>query len=243
MSSQPQRVRAAQQQLMAAINKAMSSISVQAPSKRKRSRKPRKSPANVPAAEGAVYQQPGPSVRRRRPATSGCNPGQGEVRVGRRELLKAVNATDPGQSVLYTIQILPENLPWLKGLAKAFERYKWRSVSISWRPAVGTTTNGMVAYGCAWDVPSESPPDRDAVVSLTPVNDHPVWQSSEKTPLRPPVSRLQSRPWYNLGGSDAFDRAPFSVQFALSSTSAAKSSLVGELWVTYDIVLMGTKKA
>lgn len=162
--------------------------------------------------------------------------------MARRELIHTAKAGDGGAATQWAGILYPDTLSWLSGVAKAFERIRWHSATIIWRPAVGTTTNGMVAYGADWTCSTTAPTDRAAVLALTPVNDHPIWQSAEVRPLVLPVQRLQSRAWYVLGGSDSFDKAPCSVFFALSSSNLTKDSLAGELWIAYDVVLSGTRK-
>lgn len=173
---------------------------------------------------------------------------QGEVTVARSELLKDVVTASDGK-VGASVVLAPLNLPWLSNIAKAFERVRWHSARIEYRPAVGANTDGTVAVGFDWgstDVKSVegnwqlvAAIDKPAVLSCTPNIDMPVWQ---RATLSIPNARLQSRAWYDLPKesiSTIFDEAPGTVVYAAQS-GAGKT--VGELWLHYRVQLSGTRK-
>lgn len=164
--------------------------------------------------------------------------------------------TDANGSYGKSIVLAPGNLPWLANLAKAFERMRWLSCALEYRPVVGANSDGTVAVGLDWAntaVASEEilghlklvkkdAPDRDSVLSCTPCYDGPVWQQMRR--LVVPSSRLQSRAWYDLPADLAKIEEPMDVSpgaVAVQATGAATKSL-GEIWVTYRIQMQGTRK-
>lgn len=168
------------------------------------------------------------------------------MRVARDELLATVTAGNTGDASL-TVLMDPVRsaayFPWLAGLATSWERIVWHRMQVTWRPAVGATTDGMVAYAPDFNNPatSTSSPKRPTVVSSTPVRDHAIWQSTEATPLVVPPAMLRSRAQFTLGASDGNDAAPCSLTLAL--TGGPPNKMVGELWVRYDVTLSGPRKA
>lgn len=172
---------------------------------------------------------------------------QGEVIISRRELLKDLTTANKGEQVL----IAPANLPWLKNLAKVFERVRWLSLVIEYRPAVGANTAGTVAIGVDWMSQSANVVHRDGllvrdleevsksnVLACTPSVDAPVWQRIPS--LVVPASRLQSRQWYEVVDSvtsttNFIDVSPGFVAFYTTAANA------GEIWLSYKVHLSGTR--
>lgn len=201
--------------------------------------------------------------RRRKPRRTGPTPGTtgvaqvtplarglaaGDVVVSRSELLTTVS-TSVATAILH-----PSNFPWLANLAKVFERYRFVTLQLEYRPLVGTTTAGSVAMGVDWTTSSmalvSSPTgqlylkgykaaDRTDILALTPSADTPVWQRIPRIAV--PSGLLQSRLWYDTStpGSGAVipDYAP---GYVASVSSADKA---GEVWVHYKVHLSGTRKA
>lgn len=158
--------------------------------------------------------------------------GAGAIRVARNEMLTAVKATANKTLSLH-------NFPWLIGLAKSFDKVVWHKCELEFKSGAASTTAGLVAYGLDWDHSSSYVMSRQSVLSLTPVNDHPVWQCGK---LVLPSSRLMSRSSYTIAYTDniekEFGHSNCSPGFACWSSTAAAE--VGELWISYDLTLFGT---
>lgn len=170
---------------------------------------------------------------------------QGEVTVTRTELLNTITNT-PTSSLL-----APFNLPWLKTLAKVFERYRFKSIVLEYRPLVGAGSGGSTAVGFDWMQSSTSAEvsqsgvlqaratfDKPKILSMTPSFDTPVWGRLKSVVV--PSSRLQSRAWYEVVDSIT-DASP--VQDLAPGYIATLSTLAnsGELWVTYVAQFSGTR--
>lgn len=192
-----------------------------------------------------VLQNPNP---RRRVRGSGSQSGgtnsidasAGAIRLSRREYVMDVT----GGTVSW-FELMPLRFAWLKGLAKNFDRYRWLSAVVEYKPAVGTTTTGLMAFGPDWNSgTSTTTYTREEVLAATPLSEAPVWQQ-QSLPL--PKARLMSRKDYRISTKDdttwdddsAFDVMPCFIMWA---TTGAKS-IVGELWVSYTVELIGTRKA
>lgn len=120
-----------------------------------------------------------------------------------------------------------------------------------WRPAVGTSTNGLVTYGVRFmddRTAKSTDASRVAISGLYPVCDHPVWQSSQ---LVVPQDLLMSRAWYatvpklgdtpDPGAADSIDLAPGTLAIGITAPEMATAALVGEVWVHYTATLDGTR--
>lgn len=228
------------QELRTLVDK-MSSMTVTpkaAARRRRRQRRRQRKAVVAPLVQAAVT---GPTVSRRRRnmrrrgANGGNNINVGAVTVSRREMFVEVTG---GDVKVYIFE--PSNFTWLANLSKSFDRLVWVRAHLYFKSAVGTTTNGMVAYGMDWNFSNPSFTNRKTVLACTPVADHPVWQSTEDQPLILPPNRLMSRREYLVTTSSTVkqeDRAPGYLLVACSSDS---KTVVGEIWVDYTVQLFGT---
>lgn len=227
---------------VAALSQRLASTRLNKNKKKKRSKSGN---AMVPAAM-CSSARPVQAQGRRRRATPGSGIGNGGRIVMRRDELLATVATTAGKTESYFSKLLKPGadvMPFLFKLSSCYQRVKWRAMSITWRPAVGTSTNGIITYGIAYN--NQVITDRNGVTSLTPVNDHPVWQGSSSSPLTIPGEMLMTRKWYELNTSskDAFDQAvgTFCCGFTHDSENQAKSR--GEFWIRYTVEMEGTNNS
>ena len=130
---------------------------------------------------------------------------------------------------------------------------RWNKVCIEWRPAVGTTTNGIVTYGVRLmddltrvDGNPQLPASRATVSALYPVNDHPVWQGATLVVNK---DLLMSRKWYATKSTsgvasnvDNLDLCPGTFLYGIDHDADVKANFYGEFWITYSVTLDGTRQ-
>lgn len=218
---------------IAALQRRLSAMQVTpartTPRKRQRNRRPK--PRNAPAIGNMATPSVAPLNLG---ATCSMDTGVGGIRIKRTEFFKDVKGkstmdwTDLGDMVV-------ANFPWLKNLARAFDRITWHSAVLHYKPAVGTMKDGMVVYGVDWD--SNGTATVEFIRALTPLVQGPVWQA---TNLALPKSRLMTRREYRTNQSpnpDPYDSAPGIVGMLCTG----KENIVyGQIWVSYDVTLFGT---
>lgn len=219
----------------------------------RRRRRPRQPAPQLPLALPAPGM-PLPQRRRRQRRPRQRQPGpsrglaQGEVTLRRSEYLES--ATKATTSFFLS----PANFPWLRNLAKAFERVKWLLCDVEWRPTVGTTVSGATALGFDWGAvsttvkfhedghfgpsPRLGAADKNAVLACSPAVEGPAWSPKR---LRVARNLLQSRMWYDLPVDTAtgqkFDFGPGSVLVFSDASNGG-----GDIWVHYEVVMQGTRK-
>lgn len=207
---------------------------------------------NIPAAQGSVAVVV-PSTGNRRGRRGGAsNIGNGgQITIVRSELFQSVASDATKETNIGTaIQPGASVMKFLGKLTDCYTRLRWNSMTFEWRPAVGTSTNGILTYGVRLmdDRGTVQPKSRAEVSGLYPVCDHPVWQKSN---LPVAKSLLMSRNWYATPTSssgaappgtaaDPVDLAPGSLLIGVSAVSPA-APLVGELWIHYSVTLDGTR--
>lgn len=188
----------------------------------------------------------GPGFRRRRGRMGmGTSIGNGgRIVLQRDELLLQVVTTANKNESVFSKPLTPSSglMPFLFQISSCYQRIRWLKCHVTWRPGVGTSTNGIITYGFQFN-DGAAPSSRADVTNLTPVNDHAVWQSGSSTPLVVPSDMLMSRKWYvlNSTSADAYDKALGSFCCGVSHDSKATTSTLGEFWVSYSVEMEGTR--
>lgn len=234
----------------------MANVSV-TPKKRRRRRRggaQQSTVVNIPGAEGGnpnLMVFGGGRARRRRRANIGNIGNGGRIVLTRCELYSQATVKGNSTSLYGDVPIYPSTananiFPFLQNLSNVYTRLKWERMEFEWRPAVGTTTNGIITYGVRLMDDNANPPtSRIAISALSPVNDHPVWQSSN---MIVPSELLQSRKWYAIARSgtgvvnpDRVDLGPGSLQYGLTVDSSTADRMYGEFWINYTVTLDGCR--
>lgn len=209
---------------------------------RRRAKQAGAAAGGVPVAPMTQAPVQGAGGGRRRRARGGgggiptISNGQGAVRVRRTEFALEVS----GGTAVQGFYFRAEDFPWLGNLAKSFDRITWHSATVCWKPAVGTTVDGLVSYGMDW-AGDRQVTKRSDLLAFTPVQDHPVWQQSQ---MVLPSARLQTRKEYVTKQNDSVSNRPFydsspGLLTVVTTNTAAK--VMGEIWITYDVTLFGTQ--
>lgn len=161
----------------------------------------------------------------------------GTVRIKKKELFFSVKGQDHSFK-----SINPFNIPWLSGMAKIFDRYKFHSIKFFWKPAVATTQAGIFMMGVDWDSNTANVTDLDkatkTIAATTPCFEVPVWQLGVFTL---PSSKLMTRKEYKIPNKENPDSAyDFQPGYLLYMCSAAEGTACGHVWIEYDLSMWGT---
>lgn len=148
-----------------------------------------------------------------------------------------------GAGVAYTdykdIEI--NTMKYLHQLAGSFEEYRWNYCRYYWKPMVGTTTNGCIAYGIDYRSKLEgSALTRDSIIALSPSVAHAVWIDTQARPIGVPNDQLNTRKWYIIDAGDQIDQGPGRLCFNATSSSTEE---LGQLWCSYSVTFRGTRTA
>lgn len=179
-------------------------------------------------APQTIAAPPVPARRNRRRAGFGAGPSDATVRITKTELLVSVTKSEAA-----SFHIQSTNIPTLKRLSKIYERVKFHSLRIFWKPAVGTTESGMVTYGLDWDFHGLVS-ERAFIAQYSPSASHAVWCDTTQRPMVAPASRLQSRAWYRNNNADTVDAAVCDLVYKSDHQRGG-----GEFWITYSCTLQG----
>lgn len=208
-----------------------------APRRRRRRSRPSAVPVAAAAPAVALVRAPAPRRRRKPRANNSFSTSEGTLRLSKAELVSSViktNADGKGSGYFW---IAPDQLPLLKNLTRSFERIRWESGSIFYKPAVGTTVGGLVAFGVDWDN-STIPTTRAAVAAFSPSKACAIWADTSAQPMVLPRSKLQGRLWYTPNTGETNSQTPGAVVWAVDGPA---NTTVGEFWFKYTVTLAGTR--
>lgn len=184
--------------------------------------------------------------------------GQGVCRISKREYIRDIIMTNAvTNSVLPLNPVDPLTFPWLSGIASKFEQYKFLGLAFGFRSltanALGATGNpsmGSVTFATSYDVLDQ------VMLTKTEANNalyatsckpsesmlHPVECDPELTPNQPLYTGINEKPaaaQYSV--THARDLRLNYLGFLQVMVQGGPAGIVynpGELWVTYDVILM-----
>lgn len=167
--------------------------------------------------------------------SSGSVAGDGTIRIGRSELISSITLKAKQADASGRIPMEAQSCAWLSKLAKVYDQIVWHSITIEFKPAVGTVFSGSIVIGFDWN-PDANQVDRKTVQACMPSVEAPIWQPLK---MSLPSARLQTRRFYLINSSSASDKSPGVLLYNLKSTSQDNDMFVGDIWVTYSVSLMG----
>lgn len=201
-------------------------------------RRNRRAARVVPAARryvAPIVVNPNPKTVRR---PAGAIPADGTIRVRRKELVLELKAPLK-EDASHVIRTMVASFPWLKGLANSYDRVKWNSLVVHYKPAVSTNVSGMVMMGFDFDSNNYAKVDVAKVSALTPCLEVPAWQLASMTI---PSSKLMTRKQYRIHQftDEKDDNYELQPGFIIFYTSVTTEVTVGHIWIEYDVTLSGT---
>lgn len=239
MTGKRKGVRQRLQKEVAAINRKIASMNVSTPAKSRGGRRRR----GTRGGGIAAAERSNPNPNRGRGSARAIGNG-GRIFIQRDEILSTVKTTQGTEETVKVVDLTPTSglMPFLFRLSSCYQRMRWQRAHITWRPSCGTATNGIISYGVAF-AGGQKITSRALVASLTPCNDHPVWQATGTTPLVIPQDMLMTRKWYSIGDADAFDKQFGRFCYGLSHDNDARPQTRGEFWISYAVEMEGTNPA
>lgn len=173
----------------------------------------------------------------------GVNPG--EITICRQEALASLVMAKGKTEDSWSKYLHPDTgsttsqFPWLSGLAKMFDRYRWNKLHIYWKPAVSAMVSGQIAFGVDWNA-NLSSITMTNVTSLTPSVQAALWNDTSAKVMVLPAQLLQSMKWYKVGSGDAYDHGPGQLRIYATADSLSTDRPLGTLWADYSVTLQGT---
>lgn len=147
------------------------------------------------------------------------------MRVTHKEFL--YNVIGSAAVVTKPFKIPESGLTLLSSLAQAYTRAVIHSMTVEYRPLVGTSKDGLVAIAIDWDSSDAAPTDSKLRV-MQPQIRGAVWQPGK---IVLPVARLQYQKNLEMSKDTIFS-------FQIQSPPDTKTTY-GEIIVHYDITMMG----
>lgn len=208
------------------------------PPKSKKGGKPAQQPKQVATTSMVVA----PAARRaKKPFWRKRGPPQqlsaGDSVLEKSELLGTVAVPAGKSKANDKLSLQCPDLPFLSKLSACYERVKWLSAAVTYRPGCSMTQAGLITMGMDWNW-SATATERKNIACYSPNVSSAVWKESSFTL---PSSRLQSRLYYSTEAKDSADAGPGILVWAVDSVGGNSGVTCGEIWIRYKVLLSGTK--
>jgi len=186
---------------------------------------------SAPQASAQVRRSARPNVSR---ATNG------DVRVTHREYIQDISGSVAfADSQLSCNPGLATTFPWLSKLAAQYESYSFENLSFEFETTSPTTATGTVLLAVDYDASDAAPANKTQIMSYRNCVRSPPWSSCCNSSLREDLHKLKSN-FVRSGALAAnqdvklYDVGTFNV----ATQGQANTNAVGELYVSYDVLLM-----
>lgn len=154
-------------------------------------------------------------------------------------MVQAVNRTD-GSFTLHC-----GNLPWLKGVAKSYQRWNLTDLKVWYEPRVGTSTNGMIHLAHQLDLADATPATVAQISTISGATRSAVWEVNRRllTPKRGKAMLYSSlSSFQSMVSSDQNDhclgRISWVADVDATQFAAPNAAPVGYVWISYVPVLL-----
>lgn len=167
-------------------------------------------------------------------ASGTSNTGKDYYKTSGNEKISTVSSLSTNYQVTGTF-INPANanlFPWLSGIAKKYDLYRFKSLSFHYKPSQSTSIDGNVYLGVDYNTLDPAPGSSDEFCQLTKWTTNVAWK-----PMRITLDLKGSNWYYTRSGPVAnadyktYDIGKFFVAVEGISTSTA----VGQVYVTYEV--------
>lgn len=172
-------------------------------------------------------------VRARKPRFKGSVTGG--VIIQHREYIGEINGSTTFNALGYNIQPgLPSTFPWLSSIAKNFEKYRIRSMTLHFVNVSATSERGRITMAYESDPLDPTPTNKIDLFAYSGCQEGAVW-----SPLSINIPCPKTTLFTREGIVPGTDLKTYDVgKLIIAASNTADSSIIGELFITYDIELM-----
>jgi hypothetical protein len=133
---------------------------------------------------------------------------------------------------------LPECFPWLCRVATRFESYKFRKLHYVYEPAVSTASSGSIMMAIDYDARDELPTTKAELMAFSGAVRAAPWEEVRLVASEQGLNLHKS--WFTRSGDIPTGQASalYDIGRLVIASSGGLNSIVGELYVEYDVELM-----
>lgn len=190
----------------------------------------------APVAQGRRNTTPKPLLRSR---------PNGDCEIIHREYIQEVNAAAGTPSVFTAQQLainpgLAATFPWLSQIAPRFEKYQFKKLKFLYETEAATSLGGSVILTVDYDASDAAPTSKVQAMSYENAVRSPPWEESTHTSRQMDLSNqkgyfVRSNAIPASTDIKLYDTGNL---FVCSQNVSVASSLLGELYVEYHVILM-----
>lgn len=204
-----------------------------------KSKKKKKAQPLLGAAKIAVVNQQR-QVKIGRPVMSPSTKGDGSVRVRHREYIGDIAGSVNYACVSYSVNPgIVATFPWLATIASQFESYSMLALRFDFETMKSTSTNGSLLMVVDYDSSDGVPSSKQIFMNFNHAVRSPVWSECTFDGDFKEMHKIGPSK-YNRSGNLAanLDIKTYDIgNFLLAVQGCADTSTLGELYVSYDVIL------
>lgn len=182
------------------------------------------------------------SMRTSVPQVSGSPySSDGRVRIRHREFVQDVNGSELFTSTSYSLNPgISATFPWLSIMAKQFESYLFRSLKFDFETQKSASTSGSVMLAVDFDAADAPPSNKQELMSFHNAVRSAVWAECCYSSDLKDLQKFGVQRYIRSSGLSAnLDIKTYDVgNLVVATQGEADSSVIGELYVEYDVELI-----
>jgi len=168
------------------------------------------------------------------------NGPRGNQTITHRQLLGPINcASSFSASAIPLNPGLSRTFPWLSKIARGYEKYRFRRISVEYRPVCATSIPGVVMYSIDFDPCDPLPTTKAAHSQSVPNTENNAWMVNTLTV--PPSSEWRFVRAATLAPN--LDLKTYDCGQIITSTCYGNDTITGELWIDYTVELRNPTEA
>jgi len=208
---------------------------------KKNKKNKKKNKSNMESQDRKISAPAAKSTRIHKKAPEFRQLPNGSIRVRNREYIRDVNGSVAFSNILWAVNPgLFDTFPWLSTLASRFESYKFHSLAFEFEPDRGSNVAGTVMLGMDYDPSDIAASTKQQLMSYGGSMRTVVWDKVKFVADRKAMAKLGPERYVRMHYSAPADALKTSDvgSFQMGVMGMVDASIVGELYVSYDIELI-----
>jgi len=188
--------------------------------------------AKVPLAAGSVMTNRGPRMNGRKSAIISHSEYLGEV-AGSQGFVNTEYSVNPG---------LVQSFPWLANIATQYEQYKFRRIAYRYEPSAAATKTGSVILVTDYDALDTAFVSKDQALQYKGAVRTIPWERAVHVLTGKETSPYKQRYVRSTAVPTGGDQKTYDLgNFQLITSGQDATTNIGEIYVDYDVELIGPK--
>ncbi len=165
--------------------------------------------------------------------------GDGKITVRHREYIGEVNGSVSFAATQYAVNPgMAATFPWLSTIAANYESYKFRNLKFEFETEKSTATNGSIMMAIDFDAADSAPSTKQQLMTFQNAVRSAPWTSCEYIAATADLLKFGVQRYNRSATVASTDIKTYDVgNLVVATQGCADTSVIGELYVSYDVEL------